>query len=142
MYGFTEKTGIRFQLYTFNFILKQMISYKHRFHGHNSLRYVYSHGKTVRSSIIAVRTAENSHRSLYRCAVVVSKKISKSAVKRNRMRRRLYEIVRKNQDQLTVSADIVITVYSDEVATIPNSELEPTLLKLLAQAGVLSSKKQ
>lgn len=118
-----------------------MISYKHRFHGHNSLRYVYSHGKTIRSSNLAIRVAENSNRSVYRCAVVVSKKISKSAVKRNRMRRRLYEIIRKNQNRLSLSADIVITVYSDQVATMPGNELETTLKKLLDQAGILADEK-
>ena len=55
------------------------------------------------------------------------------------MRRRLYEIVRKNQDQVSLSADIVITVYSDQVADVPAQELESTLLKLLSQAGVLKT---
>lgn len=132
---------IDFILYTFHFILTSMISFKHRFHGHNSLRFVYAHGKTVRSSFVAVRVAENSHRSLYRCAVVVSKKISKSAVKRNRMRRRLYEIVRKNEQNIVASYDIVVTVYDERVATLPASELEDTVLKLLEKSGVLQSNK-
>lgn len=88
--------------------------------------------------MVSIRTAENSHRSLYRCAVVVSKKISKSAVKRNRIRRRLYEIVRKNQDNITVSADIVITVHNELIANIPSTELEASVCKLLAQAGVFA----
>ncbi|MDQ5885605.1 MAG: ribonuclease protein component [Patescibacteria group bacterium] len=90
--------------------------------------------------MVSIRTAENSHRSLYRCAVVVSKKISKSAVKRNRIRRRLYEIVRKNQGSITVSADIVITVHNELIATIPHAELESTICKLLTQAGVYTAK--
>lgn len=118
-----------------------MISYKHRFHGYNSLRYVYSHGKTVRSSMVAVRVAENSKRSEYRCAVVVSKKVSKSAVKRNRMRRRIYEIVRKNQEHISKPFDIVITVYSELVSTMPGAELEDAISKLLAQSGVMTNKK-
>lgn len=89
--------------------------------------------------MVSIRTAENSHRSLYRCAVVVSKKISKSAVKRNRMRRRLYEIVRKNQASITVSADIVITVHNEQIATMPSNELEATICKLLSQAGVFAN---
>jgi len=115
-----------------------MISFKHRFHGHNSLRFVYAHGKTVRSSVVAVRVAENSHRSLYRCAVVVSKKISKSAVKRNRMRRRLYEIIRKNEQRITASFDIVVTVYDERVAIMPAGELEDTVLKLLVQSKIIN----
>jgi ribonuclease P protein component len=115
-----------------------MISNKHRFHGHNSLRYVYAHGKTVRSTVLGIRVAENSHRSLYRCAVVVSKKISKSAVRRNRIRRRIYEIIRKNEPIMSLSADIVVTVYSDTVATMPADELETTIIKLLKQAKIIA----
>ena len=118
-----------------------MISFKHRFHGHNSLRFVYSHGKTVRSSVLAVRVAENSHRQLYRCAVVVSKKISKSAVKRNRMRRRIYEIIRRNEQDLVGAYDIVVTVYSDQVATMPAHDLEDAVCKLLEQSKVLQKAK-
>ena len=87
--------------------------------------------------MLAVRVAENSHRELYRCAVVVSKKISKSAVKRNRMRRRIYEIVRKNESNIVPSFDIVVTVYSDQVATVPSRELEESVCLLLEKSGVL-----
>lgn len=111
-----------------------MISYKHRFHGRNSLRFVYANGKTYRSATLALRVAENQRVSQYRCAVVVSKKVSKSAVKRNRIRRRIYEIIRKNETKITPHHDIVATVYSDQVAVMPATELEETVLKLIHQA--------
>ncbi|MCX6727382.1 MAG: ribonuclease P protein component [Candidatus Saccharibacteria bacterium] len=114
-----------------------MIAYKHRFHGHNSLRFVYAHGKTYRGQLLSIRIAENAGRIEYRCAVVVSKKISKSAVKRNRMRRRLYEIVRKNQDTIKIPADIVITVFSDDILTTDHANLEATVLRLLMQSRVI-----
>ena len=102
-----------------------MISYKHRFHGRNSLRFVYT--------ALALRIVDNPRTVNYRCAVVVSKKISKSAVKRNRMRRRLYEIIRKNEKHIAAHTDIIVTVYTDQVATMSASELEETVLKLLQQ---------
>jgi len=111
-----------------------MISYKHRFHGRNSLRFVYANGKTYRSTFLAVRIAINSRTTDYRCAVVVSKKVSKSAVKRNRMRRRIYEIIRKNEAEIVKHLDIVVTVYSDQVGIMPATELEETILKLLQQS--------
>ena len=111
-----------------------MISYKHRFHGRNSLRFVYANGKTYRSTVLAVRIANNSRTTDYRCAVVVSKKVSKSAVKRNRMRRRIYEIIRKNEAEIEKHLDIVVTVYSDQVGIMPATELEETILKLLQQS--------
>jgi ribonuclease P protein component len=71
-----------------------MISRSHRFHGYNSLRHVYRHGRMARGSQFAVKAALNPRRQTYRVAVVVSRKVNKSAVARNRMRRRLYELVR------------------------------------------------
>jgi ribonuclease P protein component len=111
-----------------------MIARNHRFHGYNSLRFVYAHGKTVRSSMLALRVAPNAKRSSYRCAVVVSKKISKSAVVRNRIRRRVYEQMRLLNPQQQPSLDIVVTIYTDQVATVPTSELQKSLSGLLEQA--------
>jgi ribonuclease P protein component len=66
-----------------------MIGRANRFHGYNSLRYVYKHGKTVRGPHMSLRFCPDAKRQDYRLAVVVSKKISKSAVARNRIRRRI-----------------------------------------------------
>ena len=87
-----------------------MIGRSHRFHGHNSLRFVYTHGKTVRSSLLAIRAVTNPRRKDYRCAVVVSKKVSKSAVVRNRIHRRLYERIRVHVASIPPATDMVITV--------------------------------
>lgn len=114
-----------------------MIGQKHRFHGHSSLRYVYSNGRTVRGQDLAIRFANNPKRSSYRCAVVVSKKVSKSAVKRNRIRRRLYEVIRNNQELLEGTPDIVITVFTEGVAVLEYEALNKTILRLLSGAGLL-----
>lgn len=112
-----------------------MIARKHRFHGRGSLRYVYSHGRTVRSPWCALRFSANPHRQTYRAAVVVSKKNNKSAVVRNRIRRRIYEAIRLYTPE-TCALDMVVTVYSDRLADIPAEELQKTILVLLQDAGV------
>lgn len=114
-----------------------MILRTHRFHGYNSLRFVYANGKTTRATHLAIRTALNPQRSTYRCAVVVSKKVSKSAVVRNRIRRRIYELVRAQQSNIQAPLDLVVTVYSDQIATMPAGELNTTFSKLLVTAGVI-----
>ncbi len=116
-----------------------MIGRKHRFHGHGSLRFVYAQGKTVRTNVVAIRIVKNSRRSDYRVAVVVSKKISKSAVVRNRIRRRLYEQVRLHEESVPEATDLVLTVYSDQIATMEATELEKTVVKLLAQAAEVAA---
>jgi ribonuclease P protein component len=60
-----------------------MISRAHRFHGYNSLNFVYRNGQTVRGPLFAIKYTINPKRKSYRAAVVVSKKVNKSAVARN-----------------------------------------------------------
>ena len=116
-----------------------MISRKHRFHGHGSLRYTYQHGQTVRGPLTAIKFVENSRRKDYRVAVVVSKKVSKSAVKRNRIRRRLYEAVRSHEPSIAQPYDMVITVFHEQVATMPADQLERLMRAQLRQAGILAA---
>ena len=115
-----------------------MIAQKHRFHGLGSLRHTYQNGKTVRSQMLAIKFLHNERRSSYRAAVVVSKKVNKSAVARNRTRRRIFEVIRQNETKIAGPYDLVITIFSDEVRTQPPEVLEKTLLGLFKQAGMLS----
>lgn len=117
-----------------------MLSKTHRFHGHNSLNYVYRNGQTVRGPLTAIKYAKNNRRQTYRAAVVVSKKVHKSAVVRNRIRRRIYEQVRLLADQITEPYDIVITVFHDSVAELPTDELSTLIRAQLHQAGIASDK--
>lgn len=114
-----------------------MISKQHRFHGHNSLNYVYKNGKTARGEFISLRFA-SSKRSDYRMAVVVSKKVSKSAVVRNRIRRRIYEVVRIKKKELGIvwPYDVIFSVFDERIANIPKKELEDTICKLIKKAEI------
>ena len=115
-----------------------MIGKANRFHGLGSLRPVYTHGRAIRGQIMSTKYLLNNRRSSYRIAVVVSKKVHKSAVVRNRIRRRLYEIIRQESGRITKPYDIVVSVYQDKAATIPSPELAEALIQQLTQAGVLS----
>lgn len=116
-----------------------MISIAHRFHGHGSLRYVYQHGQTARSPLMTLKYIQNGRRTQYRAAVVVSKKVSKSAVKRNRIRRRLYEQIRTYESQISKPYDLVITVFHEQIAILPAEDLKRLMHAQLRQAGVLSA---
>jgi ribonuclease P protein component len=115
-----------------------MIGRTHRFHGFNALRHVYSRGNTTRSSLIAVKSLANPRRDSYRAAVVVSRKVHKSAVVRNRIRRRIYEIIRHLQPRLAGPFDIVITVFSDQVAEMPAPDLEKMLIDQFERARLIT----
>jgi len=113
-----------------------MISRRHRFHGYGSLTFTYRHGKTVRSQWFALRFTRNPKRSHYRAAVVVSRKVHKSAVVRNRIRRRLYTLISDSLGDEVAAYDIVLTVFSDKVATAPIDELRHSLIELLKSADI------
>ena len=114
-----------------------MISTRHRFHGYGSLKYTYRHGRTVRGPLCALRYVRNDRRTTYRLAVVVSRKVSKSAVVRNRIRRRLYETVRTFEAGIHEPYDLILTVFGENVAELPNHELERLVQAQLKQAGIL-----
>lgn len=113
-----------------------MITSPYRFHGHNSLRYVYANGKAVRSPALTLKWAKNTHRHNPRFSVVVSKKVMKGAVGRNRIRRRLYEYLRLNLPRLNGVYDIVIICTSAEIRTMPASELSALLDDLFLKADL------
>ena len=101
-----------------------MIGRNNRFHGYNSLKAVYRDGRRVRGQMVVLQYASRGATKPYRMAVVVSRKTHKSAVVRNRIRRRIYEIIRNNSELVKPGTDLVFTVYSDQLA-----ELEPKKLQ-------------
>ncbi len=114
-----------------------MISSKNRFHGHNSLRYVYTNGKTVRGPLCSIKYIQNDRREVYRLAIVVSKKVSKSAVVRNRIRRRLYEALRAEAPAIKQPYDLVVTVFSDQITAITSEEVTKMVHAQLKQAKII-----
>lgn len=118
-----------------------MLSFNHRFHGHGSLRYVYKNGRTIRSQRLTLKYIDNRRRDHSRFAVVVSKKVLKSAAGRNRIRRRIYEIIRHEIPRFTPSYDVVVIVFSSEVAHMPHEELVLQLRDMFAEAGLYQKRR-
>jgi ribonuclease P protein component len=116
-----------------------MIAAAHRFHGHASLRFVYQTGRLVRSSrsnALGLKYAPNPRRTGYRAAVVISKKIHKSAVARNRVRRRIYEQIRLQITDPSSPYDLVFTVFQPEIVDLSSSQLALVVSDLLQKSGV------
>lgn len=113
-----------------------MLGRAHRFHGHRALNGVYKHGRTARSTSINLRFLERPAGRPYRVAVVVSRKVSKSAVKRNRIRRRVYAAVEGTAGLPLKSAklDLAFTVFDERIAEVPAEELRRNVAELLEKA--------
>jgi ribonuclease P protein component len=109
-----------------------VLAKKNRFHGRNTINRVYQKGDTLRGQLCAAKYLTNKTNT-YRVAVVVSKKVAKSAPKRNRIRRRIYEAVRIHAPKHLKNHDVVITVFDERLADIPHAEFEQIVIKLLEQ---------
>lgn len=114
-----------------------MLNQHYRFHSRGGVRYTYQHGKTIRSAKISLVHAENS-RGRERYAVVVSKKVAKSAVIRNRIRRRVYEAIRlvKKEQNLKLKKDNIFIVFAKDIETMPFSDLKALISSLLKQSMI------
>jgi ribonuclease P protein component len=64
---------------------------------------------------------------------VVSRKVNKSAVVRNRIRRRIYEQVRQ-YETVPPDTDLIFTVFSDQVANLESKQLKTIISELLNKA--------
>ncbi len=113
-----------------------MLTRTHRFHGYGSLNGVYRSGQMARGPLVSLRYGpRHNPKQPYRVAVVVSRKVSKSAVVRNRIRRRVYEAVRHQAATIPPATDLVFTVFSDQVAEMKATQLATTIQELLKKAA-------
>lgn len=114
-----------------------MINKKHRFHGRKSIKLALDSGKRRNSRVLSIRIIDN-HKSQYsRAAIIISKKVFKLAVKRNRVRRRIYEILRQELPRCRRVVDMVVVVYSSKVWDMTSSELRNEIEPILYKARLI-----
>lgn len=114
-----------------------MLSKISRYRGHNSLNSIYKYGKSVNAEQISLKYLTLKADKPPRIAVVVSRKVNKRAVVRNRIRRRIYEQLRLKTSKSRLNADLAIVVYSDIYASKPAEEISATLEGLLNKSQVI-----
>ncbi len=110
-----------------------MLNSKYRFHSRGGVRYTYQKGKTIRTPKISL-VHNNNERGFQRFGVVVSKKVLKSAVGRNRIRRRVYEAIRLELKEFKAKKDCLFIIYSKDIKTIPFLELRKIIRELLDES--------
>jgi len=112
-----------------------MLNRQYRLRDRRSVARVYRSGQTSRAGSLAIRVAANRQESS-RAAVVVSKKVAKSAPVRNRIRRRLFESLRLRWGSIKPGHDLLISVFAQDVKTMPQAELDFLVDQLLDKAGL------
>ncbi len=106
-----------------------MLNARYRFHSRGGVLAARAHGQKVFGREIAAVAVENP-RGRTRIAVIISKKVLKSAVGRNRIRRRVYEAVRRVMP-LERPFDILFLVQSAAVKDLPFEELQAKIQRIL-----------
>lgn len=97
-------------------------------------RRAYNRGRTAADGCLALYVRRNGRRD-NRLGLTVSTKVG-HAVVRNRVRRRLREIYRLNEDRLISGMDVVV-VARVRAADTPYARLERSFLKLADKLGLL-----
>lgn len=110
-----------------------MLNKKYRFHSRGGVRYTYQKGKTIRTPKLSL-VHNNNERGYQRFAVVVSKKVLKSAVGRNRIRRRVYEAIRLELPNFSAKKDCIFVVFSKDIKEMPFLELRELINKMLQES--------
>lgn len=95
-------------------------------------------GSFFSQGFLALKLAPNGL-EMARVGFIVSNKINKSAVKRNRIKRLLREAVRANWADVRPGVDLVIMARSD-ISALPLSEVAPAVDSLLKKSGLLVRK--
>ncbi len=85
---------------------------------------------------MTLKTSSHPRRKTPRVAVVISKKVIKGAVGRNRVRRRLYEIIRHELPKIEDNRDVVLIVFSAEVLSMPHPDLVQLVRQLFESADI------
>lgn len=110
-----------------------MLKKRYRFHSRGGVKYTYQKGSTIRTPEISLVYANNS-RNHQRFGVVVSKKVLKSAVSRNRIRRRVYEAIRLELPDFSANLDCLFIINRKDIINIPFRELRYNIKQLLSRA--------
>jgi ribonuclease P protein component len=113
-----------------------MLASAHRLKKGGEISRVMMRGRYAADGPVAVRSLR-THLPSSRGVVVVSKKVSKKAVVRNRIRRRLAALLAERWATVTPGYDIVITVRAD-IADEAAPKLATHLDAALKQLGLIT----
>lgn len=96
---------------------------------------LYQRGKFGKSTHFTIKTLANNQ-PYTRIGVVISKKVLKKAVARNRARRRITELIRPMYEDLKSGYDCVLILKRDIVDLKP-SALESELKEIFVSSGIV-----
>lgn len=115
-----------------------MLAKPHRLKKKKDIQRVFSQGVHAREGAILVKFCVSKELDS-RFGIVVSKKVSRSAVKRNRIRRVISEFLRLNLSGFSQTKDVVVIVLPGKnIAQYNAKEIRESVLSALQKASLLN----
>ena len=112
-----------------------MLAKKFHLSRKDNIKEIVTKGTELRSPYFIIKTCPSDQEPT-RFAIVVSAKISKKAVERNKLRRRIYEIIRLNlSDFSQVSPQKIVILTRTRALNMTYKTLETELKKLLTNSN-------
>lgn len=126
-----------------------MFNQQHRLKKKRDIEIVFENGRFVASSLSTMKLwhvdpekfpKRSYSKNELKIAVVVSKKVSKSAVKRNRLKRQMREVIRLLlKKEALRQGNYIVLMAKPEMLGKAYAEIEKDIVSLLKKARLLSS---
>jgi ribonuclease P protein component len=113
-----------------------VLAKKYRLKKRKDFARVYKFGKGIKGNFLFIKKAENNL-NVSRFGIVVSKNLAKKATLRNKIKRRIREIIRANLPQLKEGFDVVIIALSG-IEKRSFLEIKEEIEKLFSKSSLLT----
>ena len=113
-----------------------MLPQNSRLQNEKDIERVYKKGKSFKEDFLVLKVMKNTL-AKSRFAFIVSQKVSKKAVARNKVKRRLRETIKKQTKIIATGFDSLVIARSETVEK-NFSEIEKVLTKLLKRAKLIN----
>lgn len=111
-----------------------MLKRQNRIYENKDYNFIYKNGKRIAGKYIIIFIRKNTL-NINRFGIVCSKKVGKAVI-RNRAKRQLREIIRKNMDQLHTGYDIILICRSS-IRGEAFKDIEKDFLNLMKRARLI-----
>lgn len=95
------------------------------------ISFVLKKGKELKNKHFTIRFLEAENNKTNKYAIIIGNKISKKAVERNLLRRRIFNIIKNNNQMETDSSKNIVILPRKSVLEFSFNELEDSLIPLL-----------
>ncbi len=114
-----------------------MLPKKNRLKKEKDFQEIFKKGRSFKEKFLVIKFRKNQTK-VNRFGFIVSKKVSKKAVKRNQIKRRLREVVRKNINDYQKGYDVAFIALPG-LGNADFKEIKNVVLKLLKKSKILKN---